>query len=122
MNTNTTSWSRIVALAVGYIIAMVGVLSFFTIPFYASLALMAVGTIIGLLSDRTKMPMTRSSWVVLLSGCMLIFCVLAFFGEDRIRRWTPFPAGYIPAWFGCFQGFRHIRHLVLRHQRHEPAA
>jgi hypothetical protein len=122
MNTNTTPSFRVVALAIGYVVAMVGVLSIFTIPFYASLVLMAVGTVIALLSDRTKIPMTRGSWVVLLAGCVLIFCVLALVGEDHIRHWTPFPAGYIPAWFGCFHGFRHVRHLILRHQRHEDVA
>jgi len=53
MNSNTTSGARIAALAVGYIFAMVVVLSFFTIPFCASLVLMAVGTFIAFLSDRT---------------------------------------------------------------------
>ena len=97
MNTNTTSWSRVVALAIGYIVTLAGVLSIFTIPFYASLALMAVGAVIALLSDGTKIPMTRNSWIVLLAGCVLIFCVLTLFGQDRIRNWTPFPAGYLPA-------------------------
>jgi hypothetical protein len=122
MNTNTTSWSRVVALAIGYIVTVAGVLSIFTIPFYASLVLMAVGAAITLLSDRTKIPMTGSAWVVLLAGCVLIFCVLALFGQDRIRHWTPFPAGYIPAWFGIFHGLRHVRRLVLQSQKHEDVA
>ena len=121
MNSNTTSWARIAALAVGYIVAIVGVLSFLTIPFYASLGLMAVVTLIAFLSDDTKIPMPRNSWIVLLAGCVLIISVLAFFGNDRIRYWTPFPAGYIPAWFGCFQGIRHVQHLVLRNLKHETA-
>ena len=117
MKPNTAPWPRIVALAIGYVVAIVGVLSFFSIPFYASLALMALGTVIGLLADRTKIPMTRNSWIVLLAGCVLIFCVLAFFGQERIRHWTPFPAGYIPAWFGFFHGFRHVRYLVSHVER-----
>ena len=122
MNTDTTSWFRVVALATGYVVAVVGVLSIFTIPFYASLVLMAVGTVIALLSDRANISMTRSSWIVLLAGCILILCVLALFGENRVRHWTPFPAGYIPAWFGCFNGFRQVRHLILYHHRHEDIA
>jgi hypothetical protein len=103
----------VVAVAIGYIVLSAGVLSVFSIPFYASLLVMAVGTGIAILSDRTKIPTTRSSWIVLLAGCVLIFCVLALFGDERIRHWKPFPAGYIPAWFACFHGFRHIRHLIL---------
>jgi hypothetical protein len=112
----------VVAVAIGYIVALVGVLSVFSIPVYASLHIMAVGTGIGILADRTKIPLTRSSWIVLLAGCVLIFCVLALFGEDRTRHWKPFPAGYMPAWFACFLGFRHIRYLILHMERgHDDA-
>jgi hypothetical protein len=114
MKQNATSWSRVAALGVGYFVTLAGVLSIFSIPLYTSLLLIAVGTVILLLSDRTKIPMTRSSWLVLLAGCGLILCALALFGEDRIRHWTPFPAGYIPAWVACFHGFRHVRYAVLR--------
>ena len=123
MKPNTASWPHIVALTTGYFVAIVGVLSFFSIPIYVSLVLMAVGTVISLLADRTNIPMTRVSWIVLLAGCIMILCVLALFGEDRVRHWTPFPAGYIPAWFGCFHGFRHIQNLILHVVRvHDVAA
>jgi hypothetical protein len=112
MKQNFSVWFRIAAVAIAYIIMMAGVLSVFSIPFYATLLLMAVGTVIALLSDRTKIPMTRSSWIVLIAGCAVIYCVLALFGNDRIHHWTPFPAGYIPAWFAVFHGFRHIRYLI----------
>jgi len=117
MKPTTASWSRIVAVAIGYFVTILGVLSIFTIPIYASLPLMVIGAAIVLLSDRTKIPMTRSSWIVLLAGCVLIYLLLAFFGDDRIHHWKPFPAGYIPAWFGVFGGFRHIRYLILHFKR-----
>lgn len=112
MNQNATSLFRIVGLAIGYIITLIGVLSVLSIPIYASLLLLVVGAVISLLSDRTKIPMTRSSWVVLIAGCGLIFCVLALFGNERIHHWRPFPAGYIPAWFFGFHAFRHVRLLI----------
>jgi hypothetical protein len=112
-----SSWSRVVSLAVGYIVTLVGVLSVFSIPFYASLLLFAVGAVIALLSDRTKIPMTPSSWIVLLAGGGLIFGVLAWFGDDRIHHWRPFPAGYIPAWIFSFGAFRHVRYLISHNRR-----
>jgi hypothetical protein len=73
MNTNPAPWPRIVALSIGYSVTVAGALSIFSIPWYATLGLLAVGAVIGLLSDRTKIPMTRSSWIVLLAGFLLIF-------------------------------------------------
>jgi hypothetical protein len=57
--------------------------------------------------------MTPRSWIVLLAGFGLIFCILAFFGNERIHRWTPFPAGYIAAWATVCYAFRHVRYLIL---------
>jgi hypothetical protein len=119
MNWNTRSWSRVAAVALGYIVSLVAVLSLFTISFYATFGLLAIGTVITLLSDRTNIPMTRTSWIVLLAGFVLIYCVLFSFGDARVRHWTPHPAGYIPAWMAIFHGFRHIRHLLLQQQKQE---
>ncbi len=114
MKQNDPSWPRVLALAIGYVVGLIGVLSTFSIPVYGSLLLIGASGLIVFLSDRTKIPMTRRSWIVLLAGWALIFCVLALFGDDRIRHWTPFPAGYIPAWVCLFHGFRHVRYLISR--------
>jgi hypothetical protein len=120
MNPSTISRSRITAVALGYIVMLAGALSLFTLSFYSTFGLLAIGTAITLLSDRTSIPMTRTSWTLLLAGFVVIFCVLSLFGQERIRHWTPFPAGYIPAWMAIFHGFRHIRHLLLQQQKKEP--
>jgi hypothetical protein len=123
MKQNASSWFRVAIVAIGYIVTLVGVLSIFSIPFYVSLLLLAVGTVMVLLTDRTSIPMTRNSWIVLIAGCGLIYCVLAFFGNDRIHHWRPFPAAYIPAWFGSFHAFRHVRYLIMHIGRvHNVAA
>ncbi len=122
MKHNAISWSGIVALAISYIMVVIGVLSIFSISFYGSVALIAAGTVMGLLIDRTKIPMTRSSWIISLAGCAMMFCILALVGEDGLRQWRPLPGLYIPAWIVLFHGSRHVRYLVLHHQRHEDVA
>lgn len=112
---------RVLTLVLGYVLALSGSLLVFTIPFYASFILLVSGCLVVALSDRHPLPMTRNSWIVLIVGCAVIFVGLSLFGEERIRQWRPFPAGYIPAWFVCFHAFRHIRHFVLRVQKREDA-
>jgi hypothetical protein len=122
MTEDTPSRLRIVTLTVGYILMCVGVLSILTVPIYVSLIMFAVGIVIGSLSSRAKVPTTRSSWIVSLAGCAVIFVVLACFGQETFRHWRLFPATYIPAWFTCFYGFRHVRHLILSTERDTKVA
>jgi len=113
---------RILTVLVAYVLMFGGIISIFSIPFAASLALITIGLAIGLLSDRTKISMTRSSWFVLLGGCAIILlCFLILAGEERFRNVRPSPSCFIPAWFTLFHGFRHIRSLVLRYRRHDDA-
>src|SRR5436309_1221793 len=93
---------RICIMAVGWLVAIFGALSLFSVPLYFTLLLAVGGTLIGTLVYRDAPAMTWRSWLVLIVGCVLIIGVLNTFGQDRIRHWTPHPAGYLPAWFGCF--------------------
>ena len=106
---------RIAALAVSYLILLFGALSILAIPFYASLLIFTVGAVIATLSSRAKVPMTKRSRIVLVTGCVVIVVVLAFLDDAALRQWTPRPAGYIPAWFACFHGIRHVRYLISSH-------
>ena len=113
MKTNPVSRPRIVGVIISYIALLAGVLSIFAVPIYVSLTLMVVGAGIGLVSDHTKIPMSRIAWIVLIGGWVLILCIVGLYGHDRILHWRPHPAGYIPAWAILFHGVRHVRHLIL---------
>jgi len=108
-NSGRPSPARIFFLGVGYVLALIGVLCVFTIPLYASLLVLVSGAVIGSLAYRPTPVMTWQSWTVLIGGYALILGVLCLFGDEKVRHWTPHPAGYIPGWMACFYAFRHIR-------------
>jgi hypothetical protein len=103
---------RVSILVVGWTVAIAGALSIFSVPLYLSFVLLVGGTTLGALAYRNPPPMTWRSWAMLIAGCVIIICVLNLFGQERIRHWTPHPAGYIPAWFVCFHAFQQMRHLL----------
>lgn len=113
MNHSGTFAIRVATLGFGYALMLLGVLSVFIIPFYVSVILFLAGSVVISVSDRARIPMTWKLWMVLMVGWILICGGLAFYGEDRVRDWRPFPGTYFAAWIACFYGFRHVRHLVL---------
>jgi len=106
---------RIAFWAIGWVVSIAGALSLFSVPLYLTFLSLVLGTVTCALAYRSTPAMTWRSWFVLVIGSILIMVILSLFGEERIRRWIPHPAGYIPAWFGSFHAFRQLRHL-LHHQ------
>ncbi len=103
---------RISILVVGYLVALFGALSIFSVQLYISFLLLIAGGVVATLALRPTPAMTPRSWLVLLAGCVVILVVLYLFGEERVRQWRPHPAGYTPTWFVCFNAFRQIRRVV----------
>ena len=106
---------RTCILVIGYLVAISAALSLFSVPLYVSFLLLVTGAVIGTLAYRATPAMTWRSWLVLILGCVVILGVLNLFGQERVRYWKPHPAGYIVAWFVCFQAFRHVRFLLSQH-------
>ncbi len=118
----TLSPWRICALAGGWLVAIFGALSLVSVPLYLAFLLLIAGTVIGSLAYRGGPPMTWGAWVVVIGGCALIVGALSLFGQETVRHWTPHPAGYIPAWVGCFHAFRQVRYLLIQHDKAPEAA
>jgi len=111
MNPSTLSRSRITAVALGYIVMLAGALSLFTLSFYSTFGLLAIGTAITLLSDRTSIPMTRTSWTLLLAGFVVIFLRVVFIWSgahsplDSVSCWIhPSVDGHLP-WLSTHPAF-----------------
>lgn len=112
----SASAPRVAVWAVGCAVAVAGALSTFNVPMYLSLLLLLAGSVILALAAPGTPAMNWRAWLVFVSGSVLIIGVLNLFGEERIRHWIPHPAGYIPAWFVCFVGFRQLWWLGHRHE------
>lgn len=107
---------RIALWAVGWVVALAGALSTFSVPLYLTVLVLLFGALTSALAYPRTPPMNWRSNVVLGLGGVLIIGVLELFGEERVRHWVPHPAGYIVAWFGCFYGFRQLRQLLRDHK------
>ena len=116
---------RLCLLATGYALMLLGALSIFSAPLYISFLFLLVGAALSVFASfrtpsMTPPPMTKLSWVVLLAGSGILLALLNVIGENTVRHWTPHPAGYGPAWFACFQAFRHFRHITTTSVRPDP--
>jgi hypothetical protein len=116
---------RLCLLATGYALMLLGALSIFSAPLYISFLFLLVGAALSVFASfrtpsMTPPPMTKLSWVVLLAGSGILLALLNVIGENTVRHWTPHPAGYGPAWFACFQAFRHFRHIITTSVRPDP--
>ena len=114
---NRLSGLRIGGIAVGYFLALVGNLSVFRISLVASFLTLVIGFAIVALASREAYAPPRLTWrvgLVWLIGWVMILGILNLIGEDKIRHWTPHPAGYQTAWFICLFAFLHFRQLILR--------
>jgi hypothetical protein len=114
------SSGRSFASILGYLLMLAGTLSIFRIPFYLSFLLITAGAAIGWLAHCPMPVMTWYSWLILIGGCVVIFSVLSAFGTERIRHWSPHPAGYIPTWFMAFHIVRQIRYMFSRYSATLP--
>lgn len=116
---NRPSPLRAWGMTIGYSLCLFGALSTLSIPLYISfLAILFGGTLVILASPKKAYavpPMTFRSWIFVIAGMAVIFAVLAFFGDDQVRRWRPHPAGYIPAWWICFHVCRQFRYMLSSH-------
>lgn len=102
-------------MVVGYLIALFGALSLFRLPLgVCLLTLVAGGSVLALASRGGYSPpgLTWRTGLVWVAGSVLILGVLWLIGEDRVRNWTPHPAGYQTAWFVALSLCRHLRQIV----------
>jgi hypothetical protein len=111
------SEARIFSLVLGYLIAFGAAMSLLSVPLYDTFLLFAAGAVVIWFAHCATPPVTTwRSWSVLIGGCVLLIGVLSLFGQERIRHWTPHPAGYIPAWFILFSAIRHFWYLLVHNE------
>ena len=111
---------HIAIIAAGYLIALFGAVSIFSVSLTISLLTTVAGCILLALASRhgyASPRLTWRTWLVWVVGTAMILGVLGLIGEDRVRHWTPHPAGYQLAWLICLCAFRHFRQIC----RHESA-
>lgn len=108
-------WLRLCVLVAGYLLALFGALSLLSVPLQMSFLYLIAGAVLVVFSFRDAPAMTWRSRLILVIGALVIFGILSFFGDARVRHWRPHPAGYIPAWFGMFHAVRQIRYVFSRH-------
>jgi len=116
MNSNAQNPSalRISVIIVGYLIAIVGALTMFSVPLSLTLLISVAGCGVTALASRRDYSGPRFTWrtvLVYVAGCAVILGVLRLIGEDRVRQWTPHPAGYQVVWIFCLTMFQHLRYL-----------
>jgi len=109
---------RIVVIAVGYFIALFGALSIFRIHQLWTLIILCAGLVLVAVGQKgVNIPKidARQNWffwlAVRLLGATVIVGILLLIGEDRIRQWTPHPAGYVPAWLILVQALQHLQYF-----------
>jgi len=113
-NAQIPSASRVSVIIVGYLIALVGALSVFSVPLSVSLLTLVAGWGMTALASRRDYAAPRFTWrtgLVWVAGSAVILGVLWLIGEDRVRHWTPHPAGYQVVWLICLALFRHLRQI-----------
>ena len=116
MNPNAPipSTPRLCVIILGYLITIAGAFSMFSVPLLATLLIIAAGGLMIDLVSRRDYPAPRHTWrsmLVWIAGSAVIMGVLWLIGEDRVRHWTPHPAGYQIVWFFCLNLFRHLRQI-----------
>jgi hypothetical protein len=112
---------RIFVITVGWLLSLFGAFSVFSISLTATFLTLAAGGVVITLASRRVCPVPPPSGRDYLvwqgGGTAVIIGVLWLIGEDRVRHWTPHPAGYLPAWYFCLSAFRHLQSIA----RHESA-
>jgi hypothetical protein len=107
---------RIGVIASGYLVAFFGALSTWSIPLLASLLALVGGLTVASLLARGNCAAPRMGWrtfAVWIAGSAVILGILFLIGEEKVRHWTPHPAGYQIAWFVCLSAFRHLRQILI---------
>ena len=105
---------QVCVIVVGYLIAIFGALSVFRFPLAVSLLTLVAGLGVVTLASRRGYSPPRFTWrtgLVWVAGSAVILGVLWLIGEDRVRHWTPHPAGYQVVWLICLVLFRHLRQI-----------
>jgi hypothetical protein len=123
-NTPIPGAARVSVIIVGYLIAIAGALSVFSVPLSVSLLTLVAGCGVTALASRRDYSMPRFSWrtgIVWVAGSAVILGVLWLIGEDRVRHWAPHPAGYHLVWLICLALFRHLRR-IFHHGSSSPHA
>ena len=123
-NAHIPSASRVCVIVVGYLIALFGALSVFRLPQAVSLLMLVAGLGVVALASRRGYSPPRITWrtgLVWVAGSAVILGVLWLIGEDRVRQWTPHPAGYQVVWLICLSLLRHLRH-IFHHDFSAPHA
>jgi len=114
---------RMYAFLIGYLVALFGALSTFSVPLYVSFPSLLAGSGLVTLTFITAPTltgpiMTWRSWLVMILGWLVIFGILCLLGDARVRLWRPHPAGYLPAWLICFYAVRHIHFWLIHPESH----
>lgn len=112
--------SRLTLLTAGYLTALAGALSFFSIPLSLTFSTLIAGCGVTALASRREYAPPRFTWrsmLVWIMGSAVILGGLWLAGEERVRYWKPHPAGYQVAWLISLSLFRHLLHIL----RPEPA-
>jgi hypothetical protein len=123
-NAHIPSASRVCVIIVGYLIAIVGALSVFSVPLSVSFLTLVAGCGVTALASRRDYSAPSFTWrtgLFWVAGSAVILGVLWLIGEDRVRHWTPHPAGYQVVWLICLALFRHLRQIV-HHDSSSPHA
>jgi hypothetical protein len=114
-NAPPPSATRLCVIFLGYLIAIAGALSFLSVPLYVTFLTFIAGlgvTALGAGRDYSAQVFTWRTWLVWIAGCAVLMGVLWLIGQDRIRHWTPHPAGYQIVWLVCLTVFRHLRQIL----------
>jgi len=114
-NAPPPSATRLCVIIIGYLIAIAGALSFLSVPVHVTFLTFLAGLCVAALGagrDYAGRAFTRSTWLVWIAGCAVLMGVLWLIGQERIRLWTPHPAGYQLVWLVCLTFFRHLRQIL----------
>ena len=109
--TQIPSASHVFVIVIGYLLAIFGALSMFRVSLSVSLLILVAGLSVVVLASRRGYSVPRftwRTWLVWVAGSAVILGVLWLIGEDRVRQWTPHPAGYQGVWLISFCLFRHL--------------
>jgi hypothetical protein len=101
----------------GYIISLVGVLSIFRMGMILWMFIYLAGMAVVVLASLNTYPLPKLTWrmqLVWIAGVIVIIGCLSYIGDDRIRNWTPHPAGYQLAWLICLVAYQHMRAIIQR--------
>jgi hypothetical protein len=125
-NPKIPSALRISIIVLGYLISIAGALSIFSglLPFFAPLLFLTAGGAVVALGSGPDFAAPRLNWctgLVCFAGSAVILGVLNLIGADKVRHWTPHPAGYQIVWWICVCLFQHLP-WIFRHDPPSPQA